>query len=267
MMRAMSTVPTTPAGSVRARVRAELVEEIKVIARRHLAEQGASALSLRAVAREVGMVSSAVYRYFPSRDDLLTALIVDAYNAFGATVEDAASRRRRSDFLTRWMTMCIAVRTWAIGNPHEWALLYGTPVPGYAAPQDTIDPAGLAPLAFLRVVAEGVAAGAVRSSPTTLPRAVRADFAQLREDAGLDIPDDVLARALGAWACLFGSVNLELFGHLRNVIIEYAAYFEMQMRSIGTVVAGTVVAGTVVVGTVVAAQMPSAALSPSLSTT
>ncbi|MEO5901588.1 MAG: TetR-like C-terminal domain-containing protein, partial [Ilumatobacteraceae bacterium] len=198
----------------------------------------------------------AVYRYFPSRDDLLTALIVDAYNAFGAAVEDAASRRRRSEFLTRWMALCVAVRSWAIANPHEWALLYGTPVPGYAAPQDTIDPAALAPLAFLRVVAESVAAGTVRSIPTTLPRGVRADFAKLRGDAVLDVPDDVLARALGAWAALFGSVNLELFGHLHNVISDYAGYFEMQMREAGAVLAGTVVA----------AQIPSAALSPASST-
>src|ERR1700749_2020979 len=100
---------TTPAGSVRARVRAGLVEEIKSIARRQLAEQGASALSLRAVAREVGMVSSAVYRYFPSRDELLTALIVDAYSAFGAAVE-AAATRRRAGFAARWSAVCTAVR-------------------------------------------------------------------------------------------------------------------------------------------------------------
>jgi AcrR family transcriptional regulator len=252
MMIGVSIESTTPAGSVRARVRAGLVEEIKGIARRHVAEQGASALSLRAVAREVGMVSSGIYRYFPSRDDLLTALIVDAYNQFGAAVEDAASRRRRADFLTRWMTMSTAVREWAIANPHEWALLYGTPVPGYAAPQDTIDPAGLAPLAFLRVVADGLEAGSVRSVPTTWPRALRADFAKLCDDAGLDVPDDVMGRALAAWATLFGSVNLELFGHLHNVISDYPAYFEAQMRAAGVVVAG---------------QIPSAALSPASSTT
>ena len=81
-MGTMTTVET-PAQGARARVRAELTEEIKAVARRHLAESGAAALSLRAVARDVGMVSSAVYRYFPSRDDLLTALIVEAYDALG----------------------------------------------------------------------------------------------------------------------------------------------------------------------------------------
>jgi AcrR family transcriptional regulator len=228
----------TPAVSVRARVRAGLVEEIKAIARRHVAEQGASALSLRAVAREVGMVSSAVYRYFPSREELLTALIIDAYNAFGEAVEVAATGRRRTDFTGRWAAVCSGVRAWALANPHEWALLYGTPVPGYAAPVDTIDPAGLAPLAFLRVVVDGLEAGAVVSIPAAMPRAVRSDFARLRGEAGLAIPDDVLARALSAWACLFGSINFELFGHLHNVITDYAAYFELQMRAVGAVLAG-----------------------------
>src|SRR4051812_39420936 len=222
----MATAAAPPA---RARARAELTEEIKAVARRHLADQGSAALSLRAVAREVGMVSSAIYRYFPSRDDLLTALIVDAYEAFGRTVEDAATRKRRGDFATRWSGLCAAVRGWALANPNEWALLYGTPVPGYAAPQDTIDPAGLAPLTFLRLVDEAVAAGSITSVPVTIPRTVRADLAKLRDDAGLRMPDDVVARALAAWATLFGAISFELFGHLHNVVSDYAAFFETQM--------------------------------------
>ncbi len=95
--------PSRP--TARDRVRAELTVEIKDIARRHLAEEGSAALSLRAVARELGMVSSAVYRYFPSRDDLLTALIVDAYNAVGDALEQADATRRRSDLVGRWLAM------------------------------------------------------------------------------------------------------------------------------------------------------------------
>ena len=103
----------TAATSVRARVRAELVDEIKSVARRQLAVEGAAALSLRAVAREVGLVSSAVYRYFPSRNDLLTALIIDAYDAVGLAAETADGRCRRNDIERRWMATCRAVRAWA----------------------------------------------------------------------------------------------------------------------------------------------------------
>ena len=87
-------------------MRAELTAEIKDIARRHLAEEGSAALSLRAVARELGMVSSAVYRYFPSRDDLLTALIVDAYDAVGLAAEEADARCEPGDVLRRWLAIC-----------------------------------------------------------------------------------------------------------------------------------------------------------------
>src|SRR3984957_11293087 len=130
-----------PAGSIRARVRAEMIAEIKTIARRHLETDGAD-LSLRAVARDMGMVSSALYRYFASRDELLTALILDGYNSLGAAVEAAdlavaASTRLRD----RWLAVTTSVRSWALASPAEYALLYGSPVPGYAAPADTISAA------------------------------------------------------------------------------------------------------------------------------
>src|SRR3954454_14126672 len=94
---------------VRARVRAELTEEILAVARRHLAEHGAAALSLRAVARDVGMVSSAIYRYFPSRDELLTALIVEAFGAVGDAAEQADASRAPDDLRGRWLAVAGAV--------------------------------------------------------------------------------------------------------------------------------------------------------------
>src|SRR5271170_7497326 len=125
-MTATQNAPRT----ARERARAELTREIKEGARRQLAATGADGISLRAVAREVGMVSSAVYRYFPSRDDLLTALIVDAYDAVGDAAEQALSSRKRSGVVSRWLSVSKAIRTWALANPHEYALIYGSPVPG-----------------------------------------------------------------------------------------------------------------------------------------
>ena len=103
-----------PAGSIRARVRAEMITEIKTIARRHLETDGAN-LSLRAVARDMGMVSSALYRYFASRDDLLTALILDAYNALGEAAEAAdAAVTDRSQLRARWLATARGIRGWAL---------------------------------------------------------------------------------------------------------------------------------------------------------
>jgi AcrR family transcriptional regulator len=223
------TTTTTP--TARDRARAELTDEIKAVARRHLAEHGSAALSLRAVAREVGMVSSAVYRYFPSRDELLTALIVDAYNAVGAAAEEALATHRRRNAGARWIAASEAIRAWALAHPHEYALIYGSPVPGYAAPSDTIDPAARVAFALLQIVVDGVAAGEIsEGEASTVPRVVHNDFAVLRDIAAPGVSDAVLSRTLLAWSKLFGSISLEMFGHLHNVIHDYDAYFTFQMR-------------------------------------
>jgi AcrR family transcriptional regulator len=224
-------VDTAAPRTARDRARAELTSEIKAVARRHLAEGGSAALSLRAVAREVGMVSSAVYRYYPSRDDLLTALIVDAYDAIGEAAEVALAEVRRKGVVARWVHVTAAIRRWALAHPHEYALIYGSPVPGYAAPQDTIDPATRVASVLLGIVVAGVASGEIDATDATpAPRALRADFAGLRALAAPGVPDAVLSRALSAWSQLFGGISLEMFGHLHQVINDYDAFFELQMR-------------------------------------
>jgi AcrR family transcriptional regulator len=229
----MTGAPTT----ARARARAELVAEIKAAGRRQLAEVGAADLSLRAVARDVGMVSSAVYRYFPSRDDLLTALVIDAYEAVGAAVEEAATGR--GGFEARWLRVASAVRTWAVAHPHEYALVYGSPVPGYRAPRDTVGPAARPAVAALGVVAAAVEAGEVeRDGAGGLPRSLRADLGRLGGELGLDLPDEVLARALAAWTQVFGLVSFELFGHLANVITDPEEHFAVQVRRSARTLAG-----------------------------
>ena len=146
--------------TARERVRAELTREITETARRQLATAGASGLSLRAVAKEMGMVSSAIYRYFPSRDDLLTTLIIDGYNAVGAAVEKADAACPAEDYAGRWLATCRAVREWALAHPHEYALVYGSPVPGYQAPERTIGPASRAAAVFGKIIGAAYHAGA-----------------------------------------------------------------------------------------------------------
>jgi len=225
------TGPGPASRTARDRARIELTEAIKTVARRHLAEQGSAALSLRAVAREVGMVSSAVYRYFPSRDDLLTALIIDAYDAVGERAEAAEAANDERAVGEAVLAVAEAVRTWALANAHEYALIYGSPVPGYAAPEATVGPASRVPLVLLRRLAAGVASGEIEvgeSPPMT--RALRSDFALLRRVAAPAVPDAVLSRGLALWAQTLGNINLEMFGHLYNVIHDYDAFFTLQMR-------------------------------------
>lgn len=229
-------MPGAPA-TARARARVELTTEIKATARRQLTEVGAAGLSLRAVARELGMVSSAVYRYFDSRDALLTALIIDAYEAVGDEAERAATTTR-GDVVKRFAAVATAIRRWAVANPHDYALIYGSPVPGYAAPRDTVPPAVRVSLAALRVVADGIEAGEVDTTPTApVPRAVQASLRRLREAATPGVPDEVLSRALLAWTTVFGTISFELFGHLHTVVDDYDAFFDHQVRRAARLVA------------------------------
>ena len=207
-----------------------MTADIKAVARRQLAEVGSDGLSLRAVARELGVVSSAVYRYFASRDELLTALIVDGYDAVGATAEEAAAASAGRPTGERWQAVARAVRSWAQANPHDYALIYGSPVPGYAAPEDTVSPALRAPLAALTVVRDGVAAGEVDDAPRRkVSRAVHADLTTIRQGLESDLSDEVLARSLAAWTGLIGHISYVLFGHLRNGITDEDAFFEHQL--------------------------------------
>lgn len=227
----------SPAVAVRASARAEMTSQIKQIARRRLAVDGSN-LSLRAVARELGVVSSAVYRYFASRDDLLTALIIDEYGSLADAAERAEGTVARRDLAGRWLALGRGIRAWALANPHEYALLYGPPVPGYAAPQDTIGPATRPVLVMIAILRDAAGRGttdAVRGP--RLPRPVRADLERVRKlpDFG-GVPPALLARGMTAWAQLFGTLSFELFGRLTNRVEDYDAYFDYQLRAMAAYV-------------------------------
>jgi AcrR family transcriptional regulator len=207
------------------------------IARRHLATEGAGGLSLRAVARDMGMVSSAIYRYFPSRDDLLTTLIIDGYNAIGAAVETSDATCSRNDFMGRWLAVCRAVRSWALAHPHEYALLYGSPVPGYRAPEDTIGPASRDTAVYGQIIADAHRAGAL-APPGICPKppgVLTTDLEVLRRLMP-EVPDDVVTRAIIAWTGLFGMVSFELFGQFNNVITHRSELFDHNMTCLARLI-------------------------------
>jgi len=230
-----------PSTGLRARMRLELTGEIKDEARRQLAAEGATGLSLRAVTRSLGMASSAIYRYFPSRDDLLTALIIDAYDAIGSAAEAADAEVDRGDYGGRWRAAGLAIRGWALAHPHEYALVYGSPVPGYRAPQDTIGPASRVTLVLATLVDEAAYAGELRP-PRDAPGLPPLDaelLAQSRGLADLAFPhasDEVVVRAVIAWTQLFGMISFELFGHFHSVIDVVEPMFERALLETGRMV-------------------------------
>ncbi|MGW5427211.1 TetR/AcrR family transcriptional regulator [Streptomyces sp. NPDC004059] len=207
----------------RARARTEVTAAIKEAARRQLAEEGAAKLSLRAVARELGMVSSALYRYFPSRDDLLTALIIDAYDSLGAAAEQARDAAAGTAAVARWTAVCEAVRGWALAHPHEYALIYGSPVPGYAAPQTTVPAAARVGLVFIGIVRDTYEDSGLADLP--LPAGLRPEAERMAADLAPDLPPEAITALVAAWAQLFGLVSFELFGQFNRVVEDREAFF------------------------------------------
>lgn len=230
------TRPSVP-GRVRARVRAEMIGEIKSAARHLLATDGAN-LSLRAVAREMGMVSSALYRYFASRDDLLTALITDAYRGLGDAAEAAdAGVADRRDLRGRWLATCHGVRRWALANPADYTLIFGSPVPGYTAPADTLPASTRTQRVLTGILIDGVRDGALADpGPEGLPGDVLADCTRVRTTHVPDLPEALLTQALLGWTHLVGAVTFELFGQLNDVIEARESYFDHQMRRIADLI-------------------------------
>lgn len=257
-------------GGIRERLRAELTAEIITTARRHLAERGVAELSLRGVAREVGIAPSAVYRYFPDRDALLTELIVQAYTRLGEAAQQAEAGVAREDHLGRWIAVFHAVRHWALDHPHEYSLIYGSPVPGYQAPQDTVRPASrvallLAVIAFDASRGPGLAELPVPDLPADLHADAGERLKQVIHaisdsgsgpggewnsdtDSGTEeqAPEGVSAQGLtalaeispeaviavvDAWTTLFGAVSFELFGHYHRVVEARKAHMDHLARS------------------------------------
>jgi len=227
----MTDVATAKAPGVRARVRAALTAEIKASARRQLVTDGPAALSLRAIARELDMASSAIYRYFASRDELLTALIIDAYNAVGAAVEEADAEHERSNYRGRLIAVGQAARSWAVSNPQEYGLIYGSPVPGYKAPPDTIDPAVRVPTALITVFVEYFE-GDEPVGPPAAGDELGAALLQLSEFTEHRLTPSQLACSVQAWGEILGLVSLELFGHFHNAVTDPAHVFSYSMEQL-----------------------------------
>ncbi|WP_028659600.1 TetR/AcrR family transcriptional regulator [Nocardioides insulae] len=224
---------TTP----RARARAQTMDEIVRIGRRHLATDGAAGLSLRAIARDLGVVSSAVYRYVQSRDELLTLLIVEGYDELSRRVEDAVAEVPTADPRGRLGALGRAVRTWARAEPATYALLFGSPVPGYRAPEERTVAAGTrVPRLLMSIVSDAYAAGRIdiaahhRATGASATPALVSGFEEVREAFGIDLPDDVVATGVLVWSALFGCVSFEVFGQYgADAMGDPDALFELQV--------------------------------------
>jgi AcrR family transcriptional regulator len=210
----------------REKIEAQIIE----LGRRHLVTEGAAGLSLRAIARDLGMVSSAVYRYVASRDDLLTLLLVDAYSELADAVDRAGAAG--GSWRDRLHAMAHAARAWAIDQPARWALLYGSPVPGYHAPREaTMGPGTRVVGALFGAIGAGIAAGDVPQPNTAVAQPLSSDFDRLREEFDFAGDDSAVGKCCLLWAGLVGAISLEVFGQYgADTLTEPGGVFDMQVR-------------------------------------
>ncbi len=211
----------------REQIEARIVE----LGRRQLVERGAAGLSVRAIARDLGMVSSAVYRYVSSRDELLTLLLIDAYSDLADAVD-----RARETVVDLWSDDVIAIaraaRRWAVAHPAGWALLYGSPVPGYHAPPERTVAAGTRVVgAFFDAIAAGIATGDIRLTNDVAPQPLSSDFGRIRHEFGFPGDDQVVAKCFLLWSGVLGAISLEVFGQYgADTLTDPSAVFDTQLR-------------------------------------
>lgn len=205
-------------GTPRQRAREQTLADIARIGREHLARDGAAALSLRAVARDLGVVSSAVYRYVASRDELLTLLVVECYTELGDGVDAALAAVDPADAPARFRALGHAVRDWALREPAGYTLLFGSPVPGYHAPAErTTGPGTRVVSALVGILDDAHRAGRLRALPDSPDVSeLSRDARRIREEMGLALPDEILMRGVLVWAALFGAIGFEVFGQYGN---------------------------------------------------
>jgi len=192
-----------------------LQEAIKETAWNQIAEFGAPALSLRAIARELKITAPAIYNYFPDRDALVTALIIDAYTSFGDSQIEARDSVRADDFAGRMKAIGLAYRNWAHTYPQRYQLLFGTPIPGYEAPMEKIFPSSARSISALFSVVESVRA-AGRLNINAFP-AVKDEYKvhyEMWESYFSDVHSHSMYVAMVIWARVHGIVSLEIQGNL-----------------------------------------------------
>lgn len=210
----------------REKIEAQIID----LGRRHLVTEGAAGLSLRAIARDLGMVSSAVYRYVASRDDLLTLLLIDAYSELADAVDAAAATG--GPWREQLLAMAHAARAWAIDQPARWALLYGSPVPGYHAPRErTVGPGTRVVGALFGAVGAGIAAGDITQSDVAAAQPLSMDYDLVRAEFDFKGDDAAVGKCFLVWAGLVGAISLEVFGQYgADTLTEPGDVFDTQVR-------------------------------------
>ena len=230
----MTDMDAVVAPSRRQRQREATVEEVLTVASALVARDGAATLSLREIAREMGLTPSALYRYYASRDAILTALTMRGFADLGAAVEAAAATAPPQQFCPAMLAACHAFRTWALEHPHEYGLMFGTPVPGFTIDTEQVTDAVMRTgMVLIAQLVGGVQAGLVTvPDEITIPADLRPGlqkFVEHKSNGILTIAE--AAVAMQFWVLLLGLVSSEVYCHLpEQLILSGPVFFDHTVR-------------------------------------
>ncbi len=216
----------------RDRLRDLTIAEIKATARQQMAESGTAGISLSTIARAMEMTAPALYRYFASRDQLVTALIVDAFNDLANAIQAAELAAETKPTPLKIATSCLAYREWAIAHPVDFQLIYGNPIPGYVAPAEITVPLARRPFnGLIRHFLEAYRSGEliIPIQYTLVPATISAHLAVWLPEAGYDLPEPLLCLLMSTWARMHGMVMLEIFEHMGPVVGDCAAFYRYEL--------------------------------------
>jgi AcrR family transcriptional regulator len=217
-----------------ARERGATIEHIKAVASQQMAEYGTAGLSLRGIAREMGITAPAIYNYFPRLEDLITALIVDAFTDLAEAMEVAEAAEPSDRPYNKIMALCVAYRAWAMAHPTVFQLIYGNPIPGYRAPEEITIPLARRPfLGLFRwfISAHQTGELIIPAAYQSVPPAMAEGIAAWKRLSGIEMPDPLLGLLMSGWARIHGAVLLELFGHLAPLVGSGGGFFRYELEA------------------------------------
>ena len=205
-------------------------ERVKQVARQQMAELGTAGLSLRAIAREMAITAPAIYNYFPRLEDMITALIVDAFTALGDAIEQADAVTGSN--LQKMRSMIMTYRQWAVEHPVDFQLIFGNPIPGYVAPMEVTAPLARRPFQTLYIhFAEAQRQQEIRvpACYQQVPGEISAHLARWKREADAEVDDALFCLLMIAWARIHGMVVLELNHHLQPTIGDAEALYRFEV--------------------------------------
>ena len=217
-----------------ARERGSMEDLIKAAARQQMAEHGTAGLSLRGIARALGITAPAIYNYFPQLDDLITALISDAFTELADAMDAAEAAAATARPYDKIMALCLAYRDWAMAHPTFFQLLYGNPIPGYHVPEALTVPLAQRPFKGLfRWFIHAYLAGelTIPDEYAAVPPVMAEAAATWKRSSGIEMPDALLALLMSGWSRIHGAVLLELFGHLEPMVGDGRTFYQYQLEA------------------------------------